>query len=442
MLRALSLLRALVLLLIVALSSNAGAVDDVLSVGQFYMRSAVAQWSDRDAIDYATSYYTPNPPENIIKSVSMGYNVSTKIPFDAGLKPFFAALCDSPTTEGDYCQQWTAYFNRFRNTMSTSDPGDPGFLSSPKIMDLGSCLISPASFSKQGLPARYTLRWAYGRNGGEEAELYNGDGVLYAFQIGYVGQAGQRDYAQAWIDYYNKACIKPQEWLTWARTVQNLSDSELAKHIRIYMYQWISKQDTPTKLASAIYNVFTPSEPLKDPNAPCDASACPGYTPPSNGTGGNTGNTGGTGTTCTTPTGGTSTNQYDCAPVNPDTKCSIIDLPCNFAPKVDWASKFGTVWDSIGQRAPLGYFKLLDFKSASVTQNGFSNQYDDTTSRQMACPDQELNYLNPLGGTGKVTFNWCNSNFADYWHTNIRDLLSAFISILSVVAAVRMVTTS
>lgn len=71
---------------------------------------------------------------------------------------------------------------------------------------------------------------------------------------------------------------------------------------------------------------------------PCTGSTCEGYTPPGGSTGGtdpggSTGGTGGTGgapTTCTTSSGTTTTNQYQCAPSDTDSKCTVLDIPCNF----------------------------------------------------------------------------------------------------------------
>lgn len=63
----------------------------------------------------------------------------------------------------------------------------------------------------------------------------------------------------------------------------------------------------------------------------------------SGGTGGTPGGTPGTGSTCTTSSGSTSTNQYDCAPKDTETSCSILDIPCNlkklFVPAPDYFKK-------------------------------------------------------------------------------------------------------
>lgn len=56
---------------------------------------------------------------------------------------------------------------------------------------------------------------------------------------------------------------------------------------------------------------------------------------------------GGVPTTCTTASGSTTTNQFECAPTNDETKCSVLDIPCNlkklFVPDPDF---FGKLFDA------------------------------------------------------------------------------------------------
>jgi len=125
------------------------------------------------------------------------------------------------------------------------------------------------------------------------------------------------------------------------------------------------------------------------------------------------------------PTNTPPTNQWDVAPGDEETQCSIVNIPCNlrklFVPQVDWAAEWQEMKDVMAQKMPFAYVSWLGAaESASSQDIGID-------------PCAPIQYDN-------VEIDWCNSAAMIWWKSYGVNIAFAVLYIgylMSVIGRVR-----
>lgn len=113
---------------------------------------------------------------------------------------------------------------------------------------------------------------------------------------------------------------------------------------------------------------------------------------------------------------------WDDAPGDPETNCSIIDIPCNlrklFVPTEDWGARFGQLPETHADRFP---FALgLWSPGGWLNYSGLGEAGGSGDMTQFTCPTVNIHFAIPGGepgplGTADEDYNWCDNAVMDKW---------------------------
>lgn len=328
--RALSIVGASVLLVA---AGNAGAIE--FNVKRFVVIDAFSRMTDEQALLYL---------RNADLKVSTGVDVnagpySRTVKFNSNASAWQAMTLKFPNSNVTLWKKWD---------QDHKDRANPAY-SGPDFVEDGPCYLLP----KAELTATFVnksdtqLLKVMMMSRAKPADY----GLMYAIQVvegPNVVSIGSSSYdinsrSGALAQFKTKCLQTPTKITDWAYATWNDiliggQPAWLGNTLRGAAVEYYTREEYPDYSGIEIIG-YTESDLL----AACTTVSCPGYTPPPAGGETPPPTSGTTTPACTKPDGTTSGNPYDCAPTDNQTKCSLIDIPCNlkslFIPRKDFLSQ-------------------------------------------------------------------------------------------------------